>query len=295
MRLLFMAVLLLSLSIPLAGQTAGNPSQYMKYGEVRHLDGSAVVVANDHHPLRQAIEALREEYGWVVDYEDPRFHSDLDFIETTEPAWRASHPNQRGWWLLAGGAFRTEFAEPPNAATSLAEEEKILSKVVADYNHSENPGKYRVVKREGGRLAVIGEYVKDDTGREEYSAPILDTPISLATATRSGPQAVSDILEELSKTAGIKVAWIFWGNPPLMGSTVTLGGENVRARDFLLKVLNSKGRPLMLELVFTPVFNEYDLVIQVASLTKLDRDGNRRTEAIDALPPRKAPLGPSKP
>ena len=72
------------------GQQVQSQSHFMRRAMVEHHAGSATVVANDPRPLFQAITAVREEYGWVVDYEEPPYFSKYDLVDTTDPAWRAA-------------------------------------------------------------------------------------------------------------------------------------------------------------------------------------------------------------
>jgi hypothetical protein len=255
----------------------------MEHGAVQHGSASGIVLSSEAHPLRQAIEAVREEYGWVVDYEDPTYHSEYDFIDITKPEWRAAHPGERGQRLLAGGTFRSEYPEAPNTATSALEEEKVLDKIIADYNQSGNPGKFRVVKEPEGRFAVIGQYVKDDAGRDEYVSPILDTPISIPTETRGALETVYLIVEQLSAKTGIKIGYLDWGNS-ILRSRLTLGGQNIPARSLFMQTLASSNRPLVLDLSCNPFTSvQYYLQIRVASLAKFDATGKRTTVPIDRL------------
>jgi hypothetical protein len=282
MRIVCYVLILVLLAGRLWAQAPQPGSQFMAHGIVQHHGTSATVIANQDHALRQAIEAVREEYGWVVDYEDPPFRSQRDSVDITNPEWRAAHPGQRGQWLLAGGAFQSEYAEPPNTATSAVEEERVLNKIVADYNNSANPGKYSVVKEPGGRFAVIGEYVKNDAGSDEAVGHVLDTPISIPIQTRGGLETVDLIMGQLSAKTGIKFNYLNWGNSPFR-SPVTVGGENVPARNLLLQTLASCGRPLMLNLSFSPIFDQYDLLIPLASISKIDADGHQTFIWIDRL------------
>jgi hypothetical protein len=283
MRSIFSVLTFMLIASQARAQELRPAVKFVEHGTVQHRGTLALVLASDTHPLRQALEAVREEYGWVVDYEDPSFHSEHDFLDITNPEWRAVHPGERGQRILSGGAFHSEYAEPPNTATSVVEEEKVLNKIVADYNQSGNPGKFRVVREPGGRFAVIGAFVKDDVGRDEYVNPVLDTLISIPIETRSAKETVYLILDQLSAKTGIKFGYIEWGNT-LLRSRPTLGGENVSARSLLLQAIASVNRPLILELSYNPFAGvEYDLQIRIASLAKTDSAGRRTTIPIDRL------------
>jgi len=122
----------------------------------------------------QAVEAISQEYGWIVDFEDPLYQSHFDLVDATDPEWRASHPNEKGATRVSGGLFQSSFPEPSSIPSGNAEEQ-VLQKLVADYNSSGNPGKFSVRKEADGRYALVGVSRKDETGKDETVNPLLDT------------------------------------------------------------------------------------------------------------------------
>jgi hypothetical protein len=207
------------------------------HADVQHLGNSARVLASESRPLNQAVTALVEEYGWAVDFEDPPYASKFDIIDNATPQWRAAHPDSKAGMIPAGGAFQTEYPEKPNTATSLTEERMVLNKVVADYNNSGNPGKFTVREEGNGRFAIVGEYIRDDQGKDKKTIPILDTPIYLPRATRSAVNTIELIFQELSAKTGVKAG------PGGMPSNprhpiVTVGGEEAPARKLLIEALS---------------------------------------------------------
>lgn len=120
---------------------------------IRHVD-SATIFADGPKPLMQAVTALSEEYGWVIDFEDPPTTT-----KDTGPC---------------GGLFRSRFGEPSaSIAEQEPEEERVLYTLVADYNKSGNPGEFIVVHEAYRRFAVVGT-AKNGTQK----AAILDTPVT---------------------------------------------------------------------------------------------------------------------
>jgi hypothetical protein len=148
--------------------TAGSVQQpqqrkkFMEAAAVQHNAGSANIVANDPRPLAQAVSALRKEYGWLIDYEDPPYVSDSELVDVTDPQWRASHPGAPGYRIAAGGLFQCEYVEGSDILT-LAGQESVLRQIVSAYNRSGNPGKFIVRVEEEGRYSVVGCSVKDRT------------------------------------------------------------------------------------------------------------------------------------
>jgi hypothetical protein len=135
----------------------------MNAGVVQHTGAAGTLTSNDPRPLTQAIETISQEYGWIVDFEDPPYRSHFDLVDATDPKWRATHPNEKGAMRISGGLFQSSFPEPSTISDNA--EEQVLQKLVADYNSSGNPGKFVVRKQAEDRYAVIGASRRDETGK----------------------------------------------------------------------------------------------------------------------------------
>jgi membrane protein implicated in regulation of membrane protease activity len=212
-------------------------SKYIKNAQVHRGNGGTTITANDPRPLAQAVRALSDNKGWTVDYEDPPYQSKYDLVDDTAPEWRKAHPNEKGVVGVAGGAFHTAFLVNPND-TSIAQEERILDTVVADYNRSGNPGRF-IVKNEGdGRFAVVGVKVSGDWGRDQAVSPVLDTRVTLRTETRSAHLTVKAILNAVSAEAPVKLVPGMMNPNSTSQAKVTVGGQNIPARELLAQVLS---------------------------------------------------------
>lgn len=253
---------------------------FMREGVVKHKGVSAIVIANDPRPLAQATSAVREEYGWIVDYEDPPYVSDSELADDTSPIWRVGHPNQRGVRRVAGGAFQSEYQEGSAVANSEGEE-AILRKIVSEYNQSGNPGKF-IVRAEGeGRFAIIGSSVKNKDGKDEDVTPILDTAISIPAVQRSADATIELILRELSGKGGRKVVLATAPANLLMQSQVSVGGENLPARTLLLQTLNATKRPVHWRLLYNADRPMYFLNLAIATRNLYDTYGRKVSMPID--------------
>ena len=84
-------VLLLSLVVPLVlpAQSPSKPS-FMNAAVVQHNGTGATLTANDPRPLMQAVEAISQEYGWIVDFEDPLYQSLRHGMKLSSMAWTGS-------------------------------------------------------------------------------------------------------------------------------------------------------------------------------------------------------------
>jgi hypothetical protein len=276
-------------------------SQFMKEGLVKRNGSSATVIANDPRPLAQAISALNEEYGWVVDYEDPPYSSNSELIDATNPKWRAEHPGAPGVKGIAGGAFQSDYEESPQLNTA-AGEEAFLQKIVSDYDLSGNPGRF-LVRDEGEvtlspampgskvsvihRFSIIGKSIKDSHGQDYLVSSILDTPISIPVEQRSAQATIDEIARGLSAQTGTRVFGGAVANNLLLQSQVTVGGENVSARSLLTKTLNDTQRPQIWRLLYDPGAHIWVLNISLANRAVRDSDGTRRVLPIDSPPLRR--------
>lgn len=260
-------------------------TKFMKEGEIEHKGGFAKVRANHPRPLWQAIIAISQEYGWVVDYEDPPYASAPDLVDDTAPQWRTAHPGARGVTVPAGGLFECEFQEGSMIATA-GGEESTLRKIVAEYNRSANPGKF-ILRAEGeGRFAVVGQSIKHQ-GKDQEIGPVLDTVISMRRELRSAEETIGIILKEVSIKSGKKVLPPGWPSNLLSQAQVTVGGENVTARSLLIETINQVGRPLRWSLLYDADVPSYVLNVGAATLAQRNTYGKRVLVPIDFAGPKR--------
>lgn len=279
----FKVLMVLFLMMPQGVRSQATRPQFMKSGVVEHHGLTAAVTANHPRPLHQAIQAVREEYGWVVDFEDPPYSSRFDLVDDTDPQWRANHPGAKGVWRVAGGSFRSEYPEAATTVPSSLQVEAVLRKIVSDYNAGNNPGKFTVRKESNNRYSIVGISMKADDGRDKEVRSVLDTPLSLPTQRRTAVETVYSILNILSATNGIKVLPLMVPTNALQQS-VTVGGANITARELLKETLaraNSR-RTLFWDLFFDPDpnTNAYLLNIEVATRATLTDSGQQVTRPI---------------
>jgi hypothetical protein len=279
MKRVILVYSLFGLPFLLLAQAPNKPS-FTNAAVVERDGKTGKLTANDPRPLMQAIEAISQEYGWTVDYEDPPYRSQFDLVDDTDPTWRANHPNAKGVVRVSGGLFHSSFPEP-SAENS---EEQVLQKLVADYNASGNPGKFAVRKEADGRYAVIGISRKDETGKEEAVNALLDTPITIPVQQRDARDTLHLIVDTLSETTGVdvKLGTIGLSSNPLQEATLTIGGTNVSARALLLQALGdvSKTSPhfqgiFVWNFLFDADDNAYWVRLRSATKTVIDPTGRQ--------------------
>jgi hypothetical protein len=220
------------------GQALSAPHTYALSAVIEHHAGSATVKANSAIPMEQAVAAVNEEYGWVVDYEDPPY-AGTDV--TLRPRSSAGGPPDT---VVAGGAFQSTYPETPNMWSSRATEMEVLQKIVADYNASGNPGRFTVMELPDGNFDVVGVATHSSSGAEVPITPTLNTRISIPVAPRTITATLHAILEAALHTK------VFIGGPGGLGGIgsgsgvgegITVGGSNVPARDLVMQVIQKFG------------------------------------------------------
>lgn len=276
------------LGVPSALLSQAVKPYFMNAGVIEHHGTTGTLTANDPRPLRQAIEAISQEYGWTVDFEDPPYRSHFDLADNTDPTWRANHPNGKGATRVSGGLFQSNFPEPATISGSNAEEQ-VLQKLVSDYNSSGNPGKFVVRKEAEGRYAVVGVSRRDDAGREEAVDVLLDTAITIPVQERDAKATLRLIVDTLSATSGVKVylGTIGLSSDPLQEANLTIGGTNVPVRTLLLQALEdvSSTSPhfrgiFVWNLLFDADRNDYRLGLESATKTETDANGRQSVQFI---------------
>jgi len=246
-------------------QTTPAASPYLKHAEVSETQGTVHVLANNPRPLAQTLDALREKYGWVVNYEDPRFLSKLDVTEAASPMPGGS----KAQLFPGGGRFGAEFpvgsaasTPPASEQASSAEEEKAVQLIVDSYNRSDNPGRFELRKTgQQGSLSVVGTAAHDVKGRILPQKPVLDSPVTLLRKERTATATIQLLCEKLTALSGTNVALGVTPRNLLDHNTVTVGGGKASARDLLLQILTLTHGNCYWRLFFDPNSKGYLLSI----------------------------------
>jgi hypothetical protein len=263
-----------------AAQSTTRP-KYMEHADIQHSGLVATVTADYPTPLFQALEGIRQEYGWIVNWEEAPCYSSFDVVDDTSPRWRASHPDDKGVTRKAGGIFLASFSEPK--AGELSAEEETLRKVIADYNATANPGRYRLLSGPEEQFTVVGSAVRDEAGTFQQVAPILDTLISVSVQRRTAADALDIILEALSSAAGKRVILMSLPNNVFRNTQVSLQAHAVPARQALQQLFHEIRRPLEYDLGFDPDHSSvYILNLSVATRVQPDDSGTRLPVPIDS-------------
>jgi|SRR5579859_285180 len=286
LKIIIFIFFLLPISNVLYCQGVLEPHSYLKEGVIEHHGATATVKADCARPLQQAITAVREEYGWAVDYEDPPYQSKYDLTDMTNPKYRAANPNAPVVLGPSGGAFQSTYPESPNIWSSPALEREVLEKIVSDYNRSGNPGNFVVRSLPNGTFDIVGNSIRNDKGVKVPVNPILDTPILIPRSARSLDGAITAILQALSTKTGFDTG-IGLGPTNLLMSpaaTTTVGGASAPARD-LLKEVTARMKQYVVLFLYEPDQRQYLLGLLPVVRAQYDTFGQKRLVPVGHLIP----------
>lgn len=233
-----------------ARTTAEQTATYLRQATITQTSEVVHITANSPRPLLQTLDALRQKYGWVVDYEDPKYISHLDVIDVPGDSSQSRLP--------AGGNFSVEF--PANAP----EQEKTLRIVVDSYNQGRNPGRFEVRRTSLGSFYVAGTSANNEIGSMAPQLPLLDIPVSVPTRPRTIAQIINLICHTLAVQSHTPVTVGVLPGGLLAHATLKIGGAKVSARELLLQCLTATDRRLYWCLLFDPTSKGYVLNIHAA-------------------------------
>jgi hypothetical protein len=241
-----------------------SPDRFWTAGKVTHAAGSATVAASDPRPLWMAMNALEREYGWVIDFDDPIW-TESDTTAQNNPVWDAQHPGNPSR-MPSGTSFQSTYAEGPDTSRSPV---IVVTKVVQDYNASDNPGRFEVRRSPSGRIGIIGA-PRDPS---QTHVDVLDTRVSFPSEPLGSLGALDKLVKLLSAASGVKIVL---GSIPynLLGSASTKAPQgSVPARDILASIAESTDMPLMWDLLYDYDSRSYFLNLRPSVVVVTDETG----------------------
>ena len=232
-------------------------------------------------PVAEAIKMLVSKYPVVVTYEDPRYRYHGDIRDVTLEVRRDMHlyddPSEAPKVLgLAGGAFSLSYTgshetgEPVDWAATLRQ-------IVDTHAVGDSGGRFGI-ERSGDIFHVVPTAIKNRDGLWVEQASILDTVISIPGPEPNVGDMLDAICDALTEITGESVTL---GPVPLSSILFhegTYEANNERARDAVLRTLQSVSEYLTWQLFYDPGREFYALNIRPV-----------------ALPPRISPERPSEP
>jgi hypothetical protein len=255
--------------------------------EIVHSEGGiATVYASTHTPLQDAILALNEEYGWSINYEDAPTVNPSDLVDDNAE-FHLSHPGFHAK-LLDGYSpkakpFHSTFKEIDKRH---ADKDIAIGKVIQDYNESNNPGKYALIRTALNSYVIVGDEYKDKSGTEVKYSPILGCPISLTVSTMTLYDALQLVAKrfndacknDLNAPLDAEFAAEMLG--PLAQEHVFGDYQGVAARDVIEDLLRQEPGLLYYSVEYVPGFNQFYLETWLTYRKVVGVDGN---EVLDPV------------
>lgn len=245
------------------GSTAGLPQAHIDHGV-----GHATLTAIDARPLDKAVTAIRQEYGWLIDYEDP-VYSDGDLTQLGPGDWKSPFPHRPGLRRPAGGKFTTTYPERPIEAMNDEQAmEQVLAQTVRDYAQSGNPGKFTLLHTAHGRYDLVG-------GNGNVTA-VLDTPVSIAARGEPAFDFLTQMLTAVQIQTGHTIGLGLVPTNLLTQCTINQSFSNTSARWIILATVQACSNDLVWQFLYDANQDTFLLNIDAAVIVYRDAAGVRK-------------------
>jgi len=229
-------------------------SHYLKQATVSQEGDRMRITANSPRPLLQMIEALRQQFGWIVNYEEPRYSSRLDVIEAAKSPTQSDIPS--------GGEFTVEFpAKAPDP-------EKTLRLIVDAYNHSNNPGRFEVRPAPDAQFYLVGTAARDEKDAVSPQPAAFDSIVTLPSQERPLADTIQAVGDAITAQIHVPITLGVAPQKTLAYTNATVGGSKVAARELLHKCLAASTRRLYWYLLYDPSSKGYFLDVHTAPAAK---------------------------
>ena len=213
---------------------------------------SLEIATNDPRPLYTALDALARQYGWHINYEDPRYAT-VDLVDDTAPSWLLQYRDGHHVYAVAGGAFNVKI---PTDGLFPLDPTQIISAVIAAYNASGNPGRFELRATNREWFDVVATSARDGPQKA-----VLDTVMSFDTAdTVDATINLRNFCEKLSGRNGQAVVFGGTGSPSsnrLDQARIELHAKNRPAREILRQMFKQVGFMDTWRLLYDPDTNKY--------------------------------------
>jgi len=225
--------------------------------------GQVDLTVEDPRPVAKAAERLATLYGYLITYEDPRYQHADDLRDVTNEVrndlGRVSMEKQPRTIVPAGGRLELRIIDPDLGRTDHSATVSIRALLDAQAARP-NGGQFRL-EQTGHMFHILPARVRDQAGDWASLSSVLDVPISLLPADRSGMAQLQAIVEAIQKANGFPIKV---GTVPLnvFRPRIHLGAENERARDVLIRALDATGARMTWQLYYAPDLKFYVLNIK---------------------------------
>ncbi len=261
----FLCATLLPLCVVLLGQETAKNSEHDKEWAERRAhylpdpiielrDSELEITADSPRPLDEILTTLAKQNGWHVNYEDPVYGNE-DAIDSTAPSWLAEHPDGPQAYAVARGAFHTKIQIDGKLRDHSMQ---VLSALIDDYNHSENPGRFEL-HNASDQLDVI------PTGTaSSRQVPLLDTEMSFeGPGTETAYATIERFCNELSRQSNHKVSFSAPPSANVLHQThIKLSSQKQSAREILRQLCGQIGSNYSWRLLYDLDVKQFILVLE---------------------------------
>lgn len=209
---------------------------------VSHVGTDTVVSAHGPRPLYFAVSEVSEQFGWIVDYEDP-IYSTKESRDAAVPEWRRKHPGEKGLLVPSGTDFVAnlgQIPDPPIRPTAL------LEHLVSLYNQSPNPGHFVLIRTAERRTVVSGSSRMSDNPAKA----LLDYTIQPDSQKQLVSEALKKLTDQCGAAAGVPIELATVPSNALSQSSLEGFKGALSCRDQLGRIMNAMPYALSYSLLY---------------------------------------------
>jgi hypothetical protein len=279
-RLRHTAVLLsqVSLCVLAYAQSKGGSATLPHVEHHKDALGSYAIVSTTnylHSPLLEALLAVNQEYGWAVSFEDVPTVNPSEIVDS-EPELHRKHPELTGTNVANDAPYSSKF---PEIAPQQANIAAVLQQIVADYNATNNHGKFKVVRSIKGNFAIVGYEYHDTSGKQTLFVSPLECLITVEIRPANIFDAMRAVVDSVNTTCGGAGVYKIDAREnvpdPSFGPMEQVSGSYVAvsARNIMMDLLSQLHEKAYYSIFFGPVDNYFGLNTWGATRNFVDRSG----------------------
>ena len=175
--------------------------------------GSVTVAFVDPRPIDEAIQKLESEYGWPITYEEPPWVFGGDLIDVTAQVRRdgksASEPGIKQILVPRSLSLFVELEErlrqEPGTRAPEAEARAAIQAVLKSYSGLVGGVEMFTLTDSDGVFHIIPTLRKNEAGRLERAAPVLDMLVDIPPGERTFYELVIAVCQSVSSQTGYRI------------------------------------------------------------------------------------------
>jgi hypothetical protein len=262
------------------GQSNGVPAKlpYVAHRQEDPLHPYAVVTTTNylHSPLLEAILAVNREYGWAISFEDAPTVNTSEIVDTA-PDLHRMHPELKGTYAPNDTPFSSTF---PEVAPYHANIPDVLQQIVADYNATNNHGKFRVLTLKDGGYTVVGSEYHDKNEVETHFVSPLECVLTVTVEPANIFDAVKVVADAVNTSCG--ESNLYRLDAGLLSPSMAFGAMQqvsgsytaVSARGIMTDLLSQLHENAYYSIGFVPVDDFFGISLWGATRNCVDPSGN---------------------